>query len=71
MTEYISEIKEMIEILAKNNKFDLIKGVYSLVNWKLGVREETQCELEKLRDIFYYLHGMIETMQLYNKELIK
>ena len=53
----IEQIKEMIEKIKDNP--NSLKEVYNLVDWKMDVNEETEPEMRKLADIYYFLKGIL------------
>lgn len=60
MMEYVKEIKEMID----NHKCDckFLEKVEAIISNKVNYNL-SQTEPEKLRDIYYYLKGMMSTME--------
>jgi hypothetical protein len=55
--EYFEKIKEMIVELSKQNDKDALKVLRDMVEFKTDYNSEP--ELERLRDIFYFLSGIL------------
>ncbi len=59
--EYLIKIKEMIEKLSKNNFNDEVKAVHKMVDFR---KSHSTAELQSLRDVFYFLNGIMFTKGL-------
>ena len=55
--EYLKEIKRMIEELAELDEKDALKVVHDMVEFKIDYKSEP--ELDRLRDVFYFLSGIM------------
>ena len=65
----ITEIKEMIEVLAKEKKYEELNTIHDMVKYRddwckpFGEVNEKK-ELRSLNDIFYFLCGLMRGLQL-------
>ena len=55
--EYLKEIKEMIEKLCKLDDEESLKILHDMVDFKMDYKYDA--ELDRLRDIFYFLCGIM------------
>jgi len=56
-TEYLCEIKRMIEELAKCDDKDALRVLHDMVEFKLDYKSEP--EFNRIKDIFYFLSGIM------------
>jgi hypothetical protein len=69
MTEDITKIREMIELLAKEGNLKELKTVHEMVSYREDWSRpfgnlDKEKELRSLNDIFYFLNGLLRGLQI-------